>query len=111
MLSITDQNNLYVVITAYIGEDESIKSWKNAFNEQTITVVEEMISANTQCNAAMKDLIVKLTSIGKIPIRGRWLKRVLTILAKGLKSTTFDTPACRNVIKNNFKQLIMSSCV
>ena len=110
-LSSAEQKNLYLVITSFIGEDLTIKSYQNSFSELTIKEVENMIHASENCNKAMKDLIVSLITGGRIPMKNGWLKRSLSILGKALKAGSFNGAGCQNGVKARWKSPILSSCV
>lgn len=49
-----------MLIVAFIGEDAAISQARPRFTEQTVSVVEEMISSNRSCNEAMKSLSADL---------------------------------------------------
>jgi len=111
MLTSSEQDDLYVVIATFLGDDPSIKQYKNSFSELTIKVVEDMISADGNCNQVMKELIVGLISGGRLMLKHRWLKISLSLISRELKSTQIHTVACRNTIKSRWKSPIISSAI
>jgi len=111
MLTTTEQDDLYVVIASFLGEDSSIKQYKNIFSELTIKVVEDMFSAEANCNRVMKELIVGLISGGRFMSKKRWLKVSLSLISRELKAKKIHTAACRNTIKARWKSPIISSTI
>ncbi len=111
MLTTNEQNTLYKLIVAFIGEDQGIKNYKSGFNERTILVVEDMIKANINCNLAMKNLLSGLVSAGKLTTRG-WLKKALASIGYGLKSSgPLKGAGCLVVTKSKWKMAIISSSI
>ncbi len=76
MLTLEEKNFLYEIISFVIGEDTSIKNRKMQFNDQTVTVVEEMIITNKNCNSNMLDLVKGLLG-GSVVLAKGWLQKVL----------------------------------
>jgi len=111
MLTSAEQNDLYIIIAAFLGDDPSIKQYKDTFSELTIKVVEDMFSAEANCNRAMKELIVSLISGGRLMQKNCWLKVSLNLLSRSLKSKNIHTVACRNTIKSRWKSSIISSAI
>lgn len=52
MLTSSEQGDLYIVISAFLGDDPSIKQYKDAFSEFTIKVIEKIHS--TECRNTIK---------------------------------------------------------
>ena len=76
MLTANEKDYLLDMIFAVIGEDQAVRNYKSGFNEETITVVEQMIEANTSCNENMRKLAKDLLGGSGTLARG-WLKKVL----------------------------------
>src|SRR5690606_29826629 len=74
MLTTSEKDALYILIAATLGDDPSIRSRKSQFKNRTGGVVEDMITANVDCNATMRELIVNLLGGCSMLSRG-WLKR------------------------------------
>ena len=111
MLTALEQDDLYVVIASFLGDDPSIKQYKNGFSEQTIKVVEDMFSVDANCNQVMKELIVGLISGGRLVLRSRWLKVSLSLISRELKTKKIHVAACRNTIKSRWKSPIIYSAM
>lgn len=110
MLTSAEKDYLYEVISAVIGEDNSIKVYKASFNESTISVVEEMVEANFQCNANMKELIKGLLG-GSARLSKGWLKKLLKGTKKKLSKTQLKGYGCLASVKSRWKTAIISSTI
>lgn len=107
MLTAQEQNDLYALISAIIGDDPSIRNYKSSFNDQTIDVVEDMIQANIHCNKSMKDLLSGLLSGGRALAKG-WLKKSLGTAKKKLKNQGgLNGQGCLVSTKARWKQAII----
>ena len=110
MLSTSEKNYLYDVIAALIGDDHSVKAYRGNFNENTISVVEDMIAANAQCNANMKELVSELVGAGAKFSKG-WLKVVLKRSKKKISKSTFRGYGCLVSVKSRWKTAIVNTAI
>lgn len=110
MLTSSEKDYLYQIIAGLIGEDTSIKAYRSQFNENTISVVEEMVAANSQCNASMKDLVTDLLGAGATLSKG-WLKKALKTSKKKISKSTFRGYGCLVSVKSRWKTAIVSSAI
>lgn len=109
MLTVKEKESLYFLIVAIIGEDPSIKIRKTDFNEQTVTVVENMIDADRGCNKAMKELLTNVVTAGRLPAK-KWLRKVLGRINDLIKSSDdFEGLGCNASVKIKWKQPIIMS--
>lgn len=95
MLSNIEQEELYSIITTVLGEDAMIKRCTYQFNDRTIAIVEDAITASIKCNSTMKELVINLAGASVIASKG-WLKRVFKEFSKRLKdkSVKFSGYGC-----------------
>lgn len=110
MLTSAEKDYLYDIISAVIGEDHSIKAYKTGFSESTISVVEEMVEANFQCNASMKELIKGLMG-GSARLSKGWLKKLLKGAKKKLSKSELKGYGCLASVKARWKTAIISSAI
>lgn len=110
MLSADEQDQLYVLITSIIGEDQTIKSHKPIFNETTVDVVEEMVEASIQCNTNMRKLITELVGGASVLTRG-WLKRLLKTTKNSLSRIELNGYGCLAATKARWKSAILISTI
>ncbi len=110
MLSTSEKNYLYEVISALIGEDHSIKAYRGSFNESTVSVVEDMVAANSQCNANMKELVTELLGAGARLSKG-WLKKALKSSKKRISKSTFRGYGCLASVKSRWKTAIVNTAI
>ncbi|REL26641.1 hypothetical protein DXX93_08655 [Thalassotalea euphylliae] len=108
MLSEKEKNELYLLISALIGEDESIRARKSAFNQKTVKVVEKMNAANVDCNALVKKLLASLSS-GKSLTSNGWLKKSLDALSKFIGKHELKGYGCLVTTKSRWKSAILVS--
>lgn len=83
MMQLTEQekDQLYSIISAIIGEDAAILAARSRFTDQTVSVVEDMLTTNMNCNESMKLLVSEMLAGGRVLATG-WLKRVLGAASK-----------------------------
>lgn len=110
MLTSAEKDYLYEVISAIIGEGSSIKAYKTSFNESTISVVEEMVEANFQCNANMKELIKGILG-GSAHLTKGWLKTLIKGTKKKLSKSQLKGYGCLASVKSRWKTAIISSTI
>lgn len=110
MLSTNEKDYLYEIISALIGEDHSVRAYKGGFNENTISVVEDMVAANKQCNANIKELVKSLIGASGALSKG-WLKKALKLSKKKISKTTFKGYGCLVSVKSRWKTSIVSSTI
>lgn len=108
MLTSTEKDFLYEIISAVIGEDSSIKAYKIGFNESTISIVEDMVEANFQCNANMKELIKGLLG-GASHLSKGWLKKLIKGTKKSISKNQLKGYGCLASVKARWKTAIISS--
>lgn len=108
MLTASEKDALYKLITATIGDDISIKQYKNQFNERTVDAVEKMMTASAQCNSNMQDLIIDLVGSGQILAKG-WLRKALKFAKKRIQGMNFHGYACYVGVKSSWRQEIIST--
>lgn len=108
MLSASERDALYAIIVQAIGDDPSIRQVKSMFNENTVTVVEEMFRANKTCNANMQELAITLVGSGQILAKG-WLKKALKFAKKRIKGMEFHGLACQVGVKSRWRKAIIIS--
>lgn len=97
-LSNEEKDHLHTVIVAFVGDDPSLHAVKPAFNENTVTAVEEMISQNLKCNESMKLLVAEMLSGGRVMASG-WLRRSLGAASKAVKASVFNGAGCRSATR------------
>jgi hypothetical protein len=110
MLTSGEKDYLYEIISSVIGEDHSIKGYRSSFNESTISVVEEMVEANFQCNANMKELIKGLLG-GSSRLSKGWLKKLLKGTKKKLSKTQLKGYGCLASVKSRWKTAIIGTTI
>ena len=110
MLSHNEKEYLYEIIIAVIGEDRAIKAYKSGFNEKTVSIVEEMIEANSICNKNMKELVKDLLGVSTFFTRG-WLKKLLKTSTKKISKTELRGYGCLASVKSRWKTAIISSTI
>lgn len=110
MLTSSQQDYLYQIIVASIGEDSSIKAVKGEFNEETIAVVESMIAENNKCNTAMKELFKELLGTAGSLSRG-WLKKVVKTSKKAISKTEIKGYGCMVAVKSRWKTPIINTTI
>ncbi|PCM45858.1 hypothetical protein [Marinobacter sp. ANT_B65] len=110
MLSKSERENLYDLIVAIIGEDATVRLYKNSFNERTLDVVEDMLSADSKCNANMKKLILDLSKGGGFVAKG-WLRKLLKSNNKALKKIDLKGYGCQVSVKSRWKTAIINSAI
>jgi hypothetical protein len=108
MLQNHEKDRLYTIITAVLGEDNSIKAYKNGFNSHTVEIVEEMINANTKCNANLKRLLSDLLGISGAFVKG-WLRKTLSTAKRNLTLTDLNGYGCLVSVKSRWKTAIINS--
>jgi len=110
MLTLSEKEYLYEIISAVIGEDPTIKQYRHGFNDRTVEVVEKMIDANSKCNAGMKELLVDLMLAGSFSAKG-WLKKGLKKARKKLKKEELRGYGCLVSVKSRWKTAIITSAI
>lgn len=110
MLKPSEQDALYRLISAILGEDTSIKVRKSQFNESTVRVVEEMIAANEKCNENMKTLVRNLVGGAAALSRG-WLRKLLKTSKKSLNNVELQGAGCMVSVKSRWKTKIIRSAI
>ncbi|GAB2199367.1 hypothetical protein [Sessilibacter sp. MAH4] len=110
MLNKSEKEDLYKLIVAIIGEDTTIKIYKNNFNERTVDIVEEMLSTDSKCNANIKELLTDLSKGGSIVTKG-WLKKLLKTSNKKLKNIELKGYGCLVSVKSRWKSAIINSAL
>jgi len=110
MLTLNEKEHLYQIITSVIGDDSSIRAYKNSFTESTVDVVEKMIEADIKCNASMKELLSNLLLAGQTGAKG-WLKKILKTQSKHLKKNDIKGAGCLVSVKSRWKKAIIMSAI
>lgn len=105
-----EKDQLYSIIAAFIGEGSAILAARPRFTEQTVSVVEEMLATNMNCNASMKSLVSEMLSGGRVLATG-WLKRVLGAASKAVKNSTLSGYGCLVTTKSRWKTEILVSAM
>lgn len=103
-----EKEKLHSLITAFIGEDAAISAAKSGFTEETVSVVEQLITANLNCNDAMQSLVSDILSGGRVLATG-WLRRSLGVASKAVKQSSFNGYGCRVTSKSRWKTDILVS--
>lgn len=109
-MQLTEQEKLYSIIAAFIGEDSAILAARPRFTEQTVSVVEEMLATNINCNESMKLLVSEMLSGGRVLATG-WLKRALGAASKAVKNSTLSGYGCMVTTKSRWKTDILISAM
>lgn len=109
-LSEQEQEQLHLLIVAFIGEDAAISQARPRFTEQTVAVVEDMIASNLTCNEAMESLGADLVSGGRVLATG-WLRRSLGQAARAIKKSTLKGYGCLVTTKARWKTDILVSAM
>jgi len=110
MLTTTEKEYLYEIISAVIGNDQSIRQYRHGFNERTVEIVEEMIVASARCNAGMKQLLTDLMLVGSFATKG-WLKKIIKKGRKALKVKELHGYGCLVAVKSRWKNTIIISAI
>lgn len=110
MLTMSEKENLYNLIVAIIGEDTTIKIYKYSFTENTVDIVEEMLSADSKCNANMSKLISDLSKGSSLVAKG-WLRKLLKFNNKNLKKIDLKGYGCQVSVKSRWKTAIINSAI
>lgn len=110
MLTTAEKENLYDLLVAIIGEDNTIKVYKHSFNETTVAIVEDMLAADSKCNANMRKLILDLSKGSGLVAKG-WLKKVLKLNHKMLKKLDLKGYGCQVSVKSRWKTAIINSAI
>lgn len=110
MLTASEKDYLYDVISSVLGEDQTIKQYRHGFNESTVSVVEKMIDANSRCNDNMKQLLVDLMLAGSIATKG-WLRKALKEGRKKIDKEELRGYACLVSVKSRWKTAIISTAI
>ena len=110
MLTISEKENLYKFIVLVIGEDSSIRAYSHGFNDNTVSVVEDMLSVDSKCNLNMKKLLTDLAASGSVIGRG-WLKKLLKFNKKAFKQIDLKGYGCQISVKSRWKSAIISSAI
>lgn len=110
MLTHNEKERLYEIIAAVIGDDPAIKSYRNGFNENTVSVVEDMIVANRNCNANMRELLKDLLGASAMFSKG-WLKKFLKMSKKKISKTELRGYGCLVSVKSRWKTAIINSAI
>lgn len=110
MLTQEEKDALYLLVTATIGEDPSLKQSRHYFNEQTVVVVETMLTENAKCNYSMKELIVGLLGGASMLTKG-WLRKWLRTANKVLRQEQVKLQgyACLVTTKAHWRSAIIST--
>jgi len=108
VLTTKEKENLYIIISSIIGEDHSIKTYQNNFNKNTVEVVENMFSANKQCNENIKYLLTNLVGGLAITTKG-WLSQVLKKSTDEITKITLKGYGCLSSTKSRWKPAIIIS--
>lgn len=103
-----EQEELYLIISTVLGEDQSIRNYTYHFNDQTIEIVEEVVTTNAACNQHMKALVTDLLGAGSTMSKG-WLKRLLKSSRQRIKQSTLHGYGCMVSAKRNWKTAIIGS--
>ncbi|KPQ30626.1 MAG: hypothetical protein HLUCCX14_00730 [Marinobacter excellens HL-55] len=110
MLTTSEKDALYILIAATLGDDLSIRSRKSQFNNRTFDVVEDMIIANMDCNANLRELIVDLLGGSSMLTRG-WLKQILKTSKNKIKEMDLHGYGCLVSTKSRWKSAIVTSVI
>lgn len=105
-----EKDQLYSIISAFIGEDIAILAARSRFTEQTVAVVEDMVTTNMNCNESMKSLVSEILSGGRVLATG-WLKRALGAASKAVKNSTLNGYGCLVTTKSRWKTEILVSAM
>lgn len=108
MLTEEEKQTLYKVIAAAIGEDAYRKTYVPRFNDATVSVVEEMLSANAICNKHMRELVADLAGASAHFTKG-WLKRVLRGGRDIVQTSNARGYGCAMSVKSRWKTPIVMS--
>src|SRR5690554_59630 len=110
MLTMPEKENLYDLIVAIIGEDATIKIYKHSFTENTVDIVEDMLSADSKCNANMKKRRLDLAKGSSLVAKG-WLSKLLQLEKKDYKKIDPLGYACQISLKTAVKTAIINSAM
>lgn len=110
MLTMDEKTALYQIIALSIGEDPTVKLYKERFNESTVDVVEDMISANKICNSNMKKLISDILGASSTLSKG-WLRRTLKIANKTISEAELNGYGCSVATKSRWRTEIINSTI
>jgi len=110
VLTTREQDYLYQIIAAAIGDDITIKRAKVYFNEESVIIAEQMIESNKQCNVAIKELFKGLLGGGAALSRG-WLRKVLKRSKKIISRSNIKGYACMATSKSKWKSAILLTTI
>jgi hypothetical protein len=80
------------------------------FNLRTVSVVEDMIAANENCNSNMKKLVIDLLGASAVLSRG-WLKLLLKTSKEKIDKINLHGYGCSIVTKSKWKNAIITSVI
>lgn len=103
-----EKDQLYSIISAFIGGDSAILAARSRFTEQTVAAVEDMVTTNMNCNESMKSLVSEILSGGRV-LATEWLKRALGAASKAVKNSTLRGYGCLVTTKARWKTEILIS--
>lgn len=109
-LSEQEKDQLYSIISAIIGEDAAIHAARSRFTDDTVSVVEDMLATNMNCNESMKLLVGEMLSGGRVLANG-WLRRALGTASKAVKNGVLKGYGCLVTTKSRWKTEILVSAV
>lgn len=110
MSTTLEKENLYNLIAAIIGDDATLKVYRHGFNENTVEIVENMLSADSKCNKNMKKLVMNISKSGSIATKG-WLKKLLKVNSKALKKINLKGYGCQVSVKSRWKTAVTNSAI
>lgn len=109
-LSEQEKDQLYSIISAIIGEDAAIHAARSRFTGDTVSVVEDMLATNMNCNESMKLLVGEMLSGGRVLANG-WLRRALGTASKAVKNGALKGYGCLVSTKSRWKTEILVSAM
>jgi hypothetical protein len=110
MLTHEEKQALYAVIAHAIGDDLHIRSYAHLFNERTIDVVEEMLSASATCNEDMRTLVAELIGAATVATKG-WLRKVIKGTKRAILASDVRGYGCAMSVKSRWRTAIVTSTV
>lgn len=110
MLTLEEKETLYLVIAGTFGEDITIKNRVTSFNDETVKVVEKMLTENKKCNKNMAELVADLVSkTGSL--RKGWLKKILKNSKDVIANIEINGYSCLVTVKSKWKADILTSTI
>ncbi len=108
MLSLSEKDDLLIIIRGIYGHNNFAEPFKNSFNEQTAEKVREALNDAIECNDHIKTFIISI--IGSASIGKGQFRKALNKIAKAMSNdkVRFNGMLC-NSIKGWRRSLIQET--